>query len=106
MLSHYRSQEDVAEATAKLGFGEELEMDKVIDKPQDGVLVHGLFMDGYRWDDETMTVADSKPREILAALPMMHMEPLMDFEPPAEDYISPLYKTSLRAGTLSTTGEF
>lgn len=39
-----------------------------------------------------------------AALPMMHMEPKMQFVPSENDYIAPLYKTSARAGTLSTTG--
>jgi dynein heavy chain len=37
-------------------------------------------------------------------LPVMLMEPEMNFSPDPADYISPLYKTGLRAGTLSTTG--
>ncbi len=77
-----------------------------IDSPDDGVLVHGLFLDGYRWDDEQMVVADSHLGEMDTPLPMLHVEPQMDYEPDPQLYKSPLYKTSLRAGTLSTTGKF
>ena len=59
MIPVYRDQEEVAEATAKLPFGEELEQDKAIEAVEDGVLVHGLFMDGFRWDDEQHVVVDS-----------------------------------------------
>ena len=76
-----------------------------IESPEDGVLVHGLFLDGYRWDDDNMVVTDSKIGEMNAVLPMLHMEPQMDYEPDPELYKSPLYKTGLRAGTLSTTGK-
>lgn len=31
---------------------------------QDGVLVHGLFMEAMRWDDDNMTVVDSRPGEM------------------------------------------
>lgn len=105
VLKHYRDQQDVYEALTNLGFGEEPEMDKVVESPEDGILAHGLFMDGFRWDDEEMVVTDSIPGEMMSSLPMIHMEPCMDLEPNPDDYVSPLYKTGLRAGTLSTTGE-
>ena len=63
-------------------------------------------MDGFRWDDDQMAVEDSLPGEMSGVLPMMHMEPQMDLEPDSECYVSPLYKTSLRQGVLSTTGEW
>ena len=48
-LKRYRQQADVKKAMEELKFGEELEMDKELERPDDGVIVHGLFMDGCRW---------------------------------------------------------
>ena len=70
----------------------------------DGVLVHGLFMDGFRWDDERHQLADSIKGQMMSRLPTVHMLPCMDYEPDPALYNSPLYKTSVRAGVLSTTG--
>lgn len=62
-------------------------------------------MDGCRWDEKEMVVTDSIKGVMNSALCMFHMEPKMDFVPDPADYIAPLYKTSARAGVLSTTGE-
>jgi len=58
----------------------------------------------FRWDDDAHVVADSLPGVMNSALPIMHMEPCMDFEAGPRDYQAPLYKTATRAGVLSTTG--
>ncbi len=60
----YRNQEDVADAMSKLQHGETLEMDKQFDSPEDGVLVHGLFIEAARWDDERMLLADALPGQM------------------------------------------
>ena len=104
MLEQYREQELVDRALAELKFGEELECDKQVERPADGVVVHGLFMEGMRWSDAGAQLEDSRPGEMLAALPIMHMLPRVDLEPDAHLYTAPLYKTSARAGVLSTTG--
>ena len=39
------------------------------------------------------------------SLPLMLMEPRRNFTPDPSYYNCPLYKTGLRAGVLSTTGE-
>lgn len=104
ITDQYRVEAEVRTETAKLEYGKELEMDKKLKKLKDGVLIHGLFMDGFRWDDEQMTIEDSLPGEMSAVLPVVHMEPQMDYEAPEGLYFAPLYKTSARAGVLSTTG--
>ncbi|KAK7497834.1 hypothetical protein BaRGS_00010968 [Batillaria attramentaria] len=100
----YRDQQVVTHQMAELKFGEEIELDKEIESPKDGVLVHGLFCDGLRWDDKQMCVVDAIKGVMNSPLPMIHMVPQMDYVPDEKDYSSPLYKTSARAGVLSTTG--
>ncbi|TGZ67987.1 hypothetical protein CRM22_004505 [Opisthorchis felineus] len=104
VLPHYRDQEAVSKAMATLGFNQTLEADLALDDPEDGVLIHGLFMDGFRWNDKKMELADSILGETLAPMPVLHMKPEMDLKPDPRKYVAPLYKTSARAGVLSTTG--
>uniref|UniRef100_A0A8C8RP36 Dynein axonemal heavy chain 6 n=1 Tax=Pelusios castaneus TaxID=367368 RepID=A0A8C8RP36_9SAUR len=72
--------------------------------PEDGVLVHGMFLDASRWDDKEMVIEDALPRQMNPMLPVVHFEPRRNYEPNPSLYQSPLYKTGARAGTLSTTG--
>jgi len=71
VLRQYRDQSEVAAASANLKYGEQLEADKQIESPKDGVLIHGLFMDGFRWDDNLGAVEDSLPGEMSAILPVV-----------------------------------
>ena len=64
MVPAYRSQEEVSEAIAKLQAGEQLEMDENLQSPDDGVLVHGLFLEASRWDNEKMVLGDAKLGEM------------------------------------------
>ncbi|XP_064174621.1 dynein axonemal heavy chain 6 isoform X1 [Anguilla rostrata] len=104
MVPVYRDQNAVCEALRTLPDGTELEMDAELPIPEDGVLVHGMFMDASRWDDDNMVIADALPRVMNPMLPVVHFEPQQNYEPDGSLYHAPLYKTSARAGTLSTTG--
>jgi len=64
--SNVRLQEDVAEAMAKLAYGETLEMDNELDTPEDGVLVHGLFLEAARWNMDGMVLGDALLGEMTA----------------------------------------
>lgn len=74
------------------------------DVPEDGVLIYGLFMDGARWDRDGLVIEDSNPGEIYSRWPVVHFNPTKDYKTPPGHYSAPIYKTSTRAGTLSTTG--
>ncbi|KAJ9522811.1 hypothetical protein QJQ45_019799, partial [Haematococcus lacustris] len=123
--------------------------EEVIAAPEQGVLVHGLFLECAVWDKvrnslqplfcsclnrrRTGTVllsndcrlcallidrpvctcgvqfanalGEPRPREMTASLPIIHFKPAERYTPPATHYACPLYKTSVRAGVLSTTGQ-
>ncbi|KAM4603926.1 dynein axonemal heavy chain 6 [Polymixia lowei] len=104
MVPVYRDQAAVCEALRSLPHNTKLDMDEELPEPGDGVLVHGMFTDASRWDDANMVIEDALPRVMNPALPVVHFEPRQNYVPEPELYHAPLYKTSARAGTLSTTG--
>ncbi|XP_044910412.1 dynein axonemal heavy chain 6 isoform X7 [Felis catus] len=104
MIPIYRDQAAVIEAAKTVQFGQELPMDLELPSPEDGVLVHGMFMDASRWDDTEMVIEDALPGQMNPMLPVVHFEPQQNYVPSPTLYHSPLYKTGARAGTLSTTG--
>jgi len=85
-------------------FLEAEEPEDIEEAPTDGVYISGLFMDGSRWCRENMIITDQQPTVMFDTMPIVHFNPKEDFKPEPEDYLCPLYKTSLRQGVLSTTG--
>lgn len=79
--------------------------EKVIAAPEDGIYIHGLWIDGAKWDIHSRCLVDSDPGVMVSPLPVIHFQPAVNYEPPAAQYQCPLYKTSSRAGVLSTTGQ-
>jgi dynein heavy chain len=89
-------------------------------KPEDGAYLRGLFLEGARWNKESHSIAESHPRELFVQMPFIHLVPKPKDEIPAVEgvpeqytgsklgtdhvYMCPVYKTSFRQGTLSTTG--
>nr|XP_046272657.1 dynein axonemal heavy chain 3 isoform X2 [Scatophagus argus] len=81
---------------------EETHMDE---KPEDGAYVTGLFMEGARWDRQNMVIGESLPKILFDSLPIIKLKPgEMDKFQHENIYVCPVYKTSARRGTLSTTG--
>jgi len=73
-----------------------------------GVQIHGLFMEGAKWDAAKKSIEDSDPKVTLVEFPVIWLEPDQieeeDKPSPSESYECPLYKTSVRKGELNTTG--
>ncbi|KAG9269584.1 dynein heavy chain 12, axonemal [Astyanax mexicanus] len=85
---------------------EVLPFDTSATSPEDGVYVHGLFLDGARWDKKSGVLAEQHPKVLFDSVPIIWIKPT-DKRAVKESqniYVCPLYKTSERKGILSTTG--
>ena len=69
--------------------------------------MRGLFLEGARWDCVEMEVGESYSKVLFDQLPIIWLKPgkSSTFKK-KEAYSCPMYKTSARRGTLSTTGDF
>ncbi|KAM4600952.1 dynein axonemal heavy chain 11 [Polymixia lowei] len=65
--------------------------------PREGAYIHGLFMEGARWDTQSGIISEAVLRELTPALPVLYVRAV-----PAEEqelrntYECPVYRTKLR----------
>jgi len=83
-----------------------LEKDADVSKPpEDGVFVKGLFLEAACWNYENNVLGESLPKVLFDEMPTMWLVPGEKKTFTAKPcYNCPVYKTSARRGTLSTTG--
>ncbi|EAS04067.1 axonemal dynein heavy chain (macronuclear) [Tetrahymena thermophila SB210] len=76
-------------------------------QPEDGCYIYGLFFDGAAWDHKQNYLNESQPKVLYSKVPYIWLVPTdekRDYDNDSTVYEMPVYKTSRRAGTLSTTG--
>jgi len=79
--------------------------DEIKERPDDGCVIWGLFMEGARWNAEKFSVDESRPKELFTEMVPIHLLPVERRVVPTEGiYLCPVYKILTRAGVLSTTG--
>jgi hypothetical protein len=63
----------------------------------DGQLIHGLMLEGCRWDSKAGALADSFPKQLFANMPVMLVKAVLADKAELKDsYGCPVYKTRMR----------
>jgi dynein heavy chain len=74
-------------------------------KPEDGAFCHGIFMEGCKWDENTMLLQESDPKVLYTDAPTFWFVPTtVDARAEFPHYVCPIYRTAERRGVLATTG--
>lgn len=81
-------------------------LEDIADDVESGVYIHGLFLEGARYDVDLLCLTESRKGELYTKVPIIHLEPvrLKAVTSTYRTYACPVYKTSARVGVLSTTG--
>ncbi|CCW60171.1 unnamed protein product [Phytomonas sp. EM1] len=80
------------------------EVDQLEEGPERGCYVYGVYADAWRWDPVDQVMSDPLPGEPYAILPALHFLPEPFHEKPNESHAVPLYRTTVRAGMMSSLG--
>ena len=81
-------------------------VDTTQESPVRGCYIHGLFLEGARWDRLANALEEPAKRQLFDPMPVIWLKPtpVGSQNSSGTMYACPVYKTSKRAGVLSTTG--
>uniref|UniRef100_T1IH86 AAA+ ATPase domain-containing protein n=1 Tax=Strigamia maritima TaxID=126957 RepID=T1IH86_STRMM len=72
--------------------------------PREGAFIHGLFMEGARWDLAASTINESLMKELFAIMPVIYIKAIhVDKQDNRNMYQCPVYKTRTRGPTYVWT---
>jgi dynein heavy chain len=106
-VQNYARKNKIGIDTVQLDFrNQTVDHSEITDKPEDGVIVWGLFLEGARWDISQASLAESRPKELFTPYVPIWLYPMQDKPKPDQNSIlmCPCYKILTRKGVLSTTG--
>jgi dynein heavy chain len=68
--------------------------------PKDGVFVSGIFLEGATWNFTGGVLEESRPMELISAMPIIHFKPVEGKRRQAKGfYTCPLYMYPVRSGS-------
>ena len=106
-LQNYARSHKIAIDTMDLDFeviNDVVDIEKV-PAPAEGIHVYGMYLEGCKWVAVNQVLGVSDPRVLFSRMIMMWFKPAMKVDVSTEGkYPCPLYKSTERKGTLSTTG--
>lgn len=77
----------------------------ILPRPESGAYIRGLYLEGARWDATYKRLSESTPKVLFTPAPIIWLKPCRVEEvKEMPHYACPVYRTSARKGTLSTTG--
>lgn len=77
---------------------------EIDERPQTGCYIHGLFLEGARWDPLDFRLAESRPKELYTEMAVIWLLPVANRKAETQDfYLCPIYKTLTRAGKAAQT---
>uniref|UniRef100_A0A3B5KZ59 Dynein, axonemal, heavy chain 9 n=1 Tax=Xiphophorus couchianus TaxID=32473 RepID=A0A3B5KZ59_9TELE len=72
--------------------------------PREGAYIHGLFMEGARWDSQTGLIVDARLKELTPTMPVIFIRAIpVDKQESRNIYQCPVYKTRQRGPTYVWT---
>ena len=78
--------------------------DELTGPPREGANIHGLFMEGARWDITVGSIVESRLKELHPVMPVMYIKALtQDKQDSRQQYECPVYKTRQRGPTYIWT---
>ncbi|KAL4466850.1 hypothetical protein ABPG74_010447 [Tetrahymena malaccensis] len=106
VLQNFARQNKIAIDVLNFGFKftKYTEPEQVIEMSITGAYIYGLFIEGCQFDVNKGILEDSNPGVMYTSAPVIEFVPNENYQSKQEDYRMPVYKTTSRAGTLSTTG--
>lgn len=72
---------------------------EITEMPSIGCYIHGLFLEGARWDNKAGQLTESRPKELYTQMAVIRLIPKPNRKAPSSGiYVCPIYKTLTRAG--------